>query len=121
MAVGLAAGQAGAAAGLAAGGDHRASCLSYMNGYVGNRATPEAARAYADCVHVVYGGGTDPGLLLTIKIWLAVTLLVGLGAAVREWVIERDLGDSIIAFVLGAVATAIVFGVLAFSVWFIVS
>ena len=74
---------------LAEDAAERAACYGQMRGYQHDTASVDAARAYAECVQLVYGTGRalPHGELVALKL-LVVSCIAG--AAYGGWRVYRD-------------------------------
>ena len=114
VSVGIASGAA-ASANIAMQAAKRAECLAAMPTYDAASATVPEARAYAACVHRVYGDGEplDPATALVVKVLILVSLAAAVVVGAYMWREDRSVAMAAFGAVVGAVLVWLAAGVVA--------
>ena len=108
---------------LAEDAAERAACYAQMRGYQHNTASVDVARAYAECVRLVYGTGRalPHSELVILKVLLLACIA---GAAFGGWRLyrtERSFSMACLGVLVGFTISAVLFGGGGLAVWFLVS
>lgn len=95
---------------------HRQQCLVTMQSYDAATATAQQARAYAECVHLVYPGSVPPEIVLWLKVGV---LAVILGPIIGAWVHEYDAVEGAMLGFLVPAGLWLVISLVVLGGWFV--